>query len=77
MRMQTERSKIIKLRTRSLTAQASCLFAFFRLPRSKKGSAARRFNLITLPYQHLAAPLRMTCSNGVIFVILIVWDDVA
>ena len=67
--MQTERSKIINPRTRSLGRGRATPSLFLTNP-SKIVRRRGGVNRITLPYQHLAAPLRMTCSNGVRFVIL-------
>ena len=69
MRMQTERSKTPHHQTRSLGRGRATPSLFLTNP-SKIVRLRGGFNRITLPYQHLAAPLRMTCSNGVRFVIL-------
>ena len=69
MRMQTERSKAPKHRTRSLGRGRATPSPFFAYHGRKKVRLRGGFKLITLPYQHLAAPLRMTCSDGVRLVI--------
>ena len=71
MRMQTERSKIIKFQTRPLGRGRATPSLFLANP-SKIVRLHGDFNRITLSHQYLAAPLRMTCSKGVIFVILLV-----
>ena len=65
MRMQTERSKTPKHRTRSLGRGRATPSPFFAYHGRKKVRLRGGFNRITLSRQYLAAPLRMTCSNGV------------
>ena len=65
MRMQTERSKIIKSHARSLGRGRATPSPFFAYHGRKKVRLRGGFNRITLPYQHLAALLRMTCLGVV------------
>ena len=65
MRMQTERSKIIKLRARSLGRGRATPSPFFAYLGRKKVRRRGDFCRITLSHKYLAALLRMTCSDGV------------
>ena len=71
MRMQTERSKIIKFQARSLGRGRATPSPFFAYHGRKKVRLRGGFCYATLSHQYLAAPLRMTCSNGgdVIFLV--------
>ena len=62
-----ERSKAAKHRTRSLGRGRATPSLFLTNP-SKIVRLRGGFNRIPLPYQYLAAPLRMTCSEGVRFI---------
>ena len=62
-RMRTERSKAPKDITRSLGRGRATPSLFLTNP-SKIVRLRGGFNRITLSHQYLAAPLRMTCSNG-------------
>ena len=64
-----ERSKAPKHRARSLGRGRATPSPFFAYLGRKKVRLRGGYLHITLSHQHLAAPLRMTCSNGVWLVI--------